>query len=73
LAAAAGGQYLVRTGNIVELHGPASKQFVIVAFDSVDSAKAFYTSPGLTELAAIADKAATQHRFIVEGIVQGTK
>jgi uncharacterized protein (DUF1330 family) len=67
LAAAAGGQYLARTGNIVGLHGPVSQQFVIIAFESVEAAKAYYTTPELTELAAIADKSATQRRFIVEG------
>ena len=65
LAAAAGGQYLARTGNIVGLHGPVSQQFVMIAFESVEAAKAYYTTPELTELAAIADKSATQRRFIV--------
>jgi uncharacterized protein (DUF1330 family) len=64
----AGGHYLARTGNIIALHGDAPKRFLIIAFDSVEKAKAWDALPASTEIHAIADKAATQRRFIVEGM-----
>lgn len=63
----AGGRYLARTGNIIALHGAPPKRFVIIAFDSIEKAKAWDALPVSMEIHAIADKAATQRRFIVEG------
>ena len=63
----AGGRYLARTGNIIALHGAAPKRFVIIAFDSIEKAKAWDALPASMEIHAFADKAATQRRFIVEG------
>jgi uncharacterized protein (DUF1330 family) len=67
LAASMGGHFIVRTENIIGLHGTAPKQFVIIAFDSTEKAKAWDVL-GEKEIAPIADKASTQRRFIVEGM-----
>jgi uncharacterized protein (DUF1330 family) len=70
VAASTGGIYLARSENITALHGTAPKQFVIIAFDSIEKAKAWDVLAE-KEVAPIADKASTQRRFIVEGMVEG--
>jgi uncharacterized protein (DUF1330 family) len=65
---AAGGQYLARTDKITPLSGGTPpKRFVIIGFDSVDAAKAWYSSPAQAEVNAVADKALKQRWFIVDG------
>jgi uncharacterized protein (DUF1330 family) len=49
-ATSAGGHFIARTENITALHGTASKRFVIIAFDSIDKAKAFDASPAQQEV-----------------------
>ena len=44
-AAAAGAHFVARTENIIALHGDAPKRFVIIAFDSIEKAKAFDATP----------------------------
>ena len=67
ITASTGGHFIARTENITALHGSAPKQFVIIAFDSIEKAKAWDVL-GEKEIAPIADKASTQRRFIVEGM-----
>ena len=65
---ASGGQYLARTDKVTALSGGTPpKRFVIIGFDSVDAAKAWYSSPAQTEVNAVADKALKQRWFIVDG------
>jgi uncharacterized protein (DUF1330 family) len=42
--AAGGGRLVARSDTLVELDGPAPKRFAIFAFDSVEKAKAWYSS-----------------------------
>jgi uncharacterized protein (DUF1330 family) len=63
-----GGKYIVRTENIVGLDGTPPKRFVIIAFDSVDKAKAWNASPAQKEVDAIRTKSTTSRVFIVEGM-----
>lgn len=67
-AAAAGGHFIARTDNVIALHGDAPKRFVIIAFDSIEKAKAFDTTPAQKEVNAISDTASKSRRFIVEGM-----
>jgi uncharacterized protein (DUF1330 family) len=65
--AAFGGQYLVRTENITNLDGTPPKRFVVIAFDSMDKAKAWSSSPSQKEVDALRMKATKSRQFLVEG------
>jgi uncharacterized protein (DUF1330 family) len=64
--AAFGGQYLVRSENAVAIDGTPPRRFVVIAFDSMDKAKAWSTSPGQKEVDAIRMKATKSRQFLVE-------
>jgi uncharacterized protein (DUF1330 family) len=65
--AAFGGRYLVRSENAVAIDGTPPKRFVVIAFDSMDKAKAWITSPGQKEVDTIRMKATKSRQFLVEG------
>jgi uncharacterized protein (DUF1330 family) len=67
-ATAAGGRFIARTENIVALTGTPPKRFVIIAFESVDKAKAWDATPAQQEVNALAEKPMKTRRFIVEGM-----
>jgi uncharacterized protein (DUF1330 family) len=60
------GRYLARTENITALDGTASKAFAIIAFDSVEKAKAYYDN--MKQTTAMRIKATKSRSFIVEGL-----
>ena len=63
-----GGRFIVRGGKIAPLEGEAPKgRIVIIAFESMEEAQAWYDSPAYQELKPIRHKAATSRVFIVEG------
>ena len=63
----ADGRYLARTENITALDGTARpKAFAIIAFDSVEKAKAYYDN--MKDTAAMRIKATKSRSFIVEGL-----
>jgi uncharacterized protein (DUF1330 family) len=63
---AGGGQYFARTDKITALSGDPPKRAVIIGFDSVDKAKAWYNSPAQQEINAMADKALKQRWYVVD-------
>jgi uncharacterized protein (DUF1330 family) len=65
--AASGGKYLIRTDNITSLDGTAPKRFVVIAFDTMDKAKAWSSSPSQKEVDALRMKATKSRQFLVEG------
>ena len=67
-ATSAGGCFIARTENIVALTGTPPKRFVIIAFESVDKAKAWDATPAQQEVNALAEKSLKSRRFIVEGM-----
>ena len=67
--AAFGGTYIARTDTIAALDGTPPKRFVIIGFDSIDKAKAWYASPAQQEVVAILKKSAKARVFAVEGMV----
>jgi uncharacterized protein (DUF1330 family) len=66
--ASAGGRFVVQTETVLPLYGTPPQRFVIVAFDSVDKARAWDASPVMRELNAFGDLPTTSRRFIVEGV-----
>jgi uncharacterized protein (DUF1330 family) len=63
-----GGRYIVRGGQITPLEGEAPQgRIVVIAFESMEKAQAWYDSPAYQELKPIRHKAATSRVFIVEG------
>ena len=56
-----------RIGKIKE-NGAPPKRFVIIAFESVDKAKAWDATPAQQEVNALAEKSLKSRRFIVEGM-----
>ena len=61
-----GGRFLT-SGKLTALEGNAPQRFVIIAFDSVDKAQAWYDSREYQPLLAIRKKTATTTLFIAEG------
>jgi len=64
----AGGQYIVRTDKITPLSGASPVRAVVIAFDSVDKAKAWYASPAQKEVNALAERSQKGRAFIAEGM-----
>src|SRR5262249_12631944 len=52
-AEAAGGHYLIRTGNITGLDGVAPERLALIEFDSIEKARAWYNSPAQKDADAI--------------------
>jgi uncharacterized protein (DUF1330 family) len=65
-----GGKFLSRTENIVALDGTPPKRFVLIAFDSMDKAKAWDKSPLQGEVNAIRKKSTKSRVFLVDGELQ---
>jgi len=55
------------TQNIVALDGTPPARFVIIAFDSLDTAKAWYNSPAEAEINTIRKNSTDSRAFIVDG------
>ena len=63
-----GGRYIARGGRIVPLEAEAPKgRVVIIAFESMEKAQAWYDSPAYAQLKPIRHKAAKSRVFLVEG------
>ena len=62
-----GGKFIIRTANITALDGAPPKRFVVIAFDSVEKAKAWDSSPAQAEIDGIRKKSAKSHTFIADG------
>ena len=63
-----GGKYVIRTEKITALDGTPPKRFVVIAFDSVEKAKAWKASANSKEVDVIRDKTTTSSQFLVEGM-----
>jgi uncharacterized protein (DUF1330 family) len=63
-----GGRYLARRGKIEAVEGDAPKGFVIIAFDSMEKAKAWETSSAYEAIKPIRHASATSRIFIAEGL-----
>jgi uncharacterized protein (DUF1330 family) len=68
--AEAGGRYVIRTQAITSLDGPAPQRFVLLAFDSVDKARAWSNSPSSQESTAARIKSTDSLSLLVEGVTE---
>jgi uncharacterized protein (DUF1330 family) len=66
-----GGRLLVRGGTVVPLEGVAPKpRVVIIAFDSLAKARAWYGSPAYAQILPIRLRSGEADTYIVEGVLQ---
>jgi uncharacterized protein (DUF1330 family) len=61
--------YVVRGSKTQSLEGEPPKGVVVIAFDSVEKARAWYDSPAYAAIRPIRQRAAKSRIFIVEGLV----
>ena len=66
--AASGGHYIIRGGKTLSLEGDAPKRFVVIAFDSMEKAKAWEDSPAYEAIKPIRHSSAKSRVFIAEGL-----
>ena len=64
---ALGGKYVIRTNNLTSLDGTAPKRLVVIAFDSVEKAKAWNNSPVQKEINDLRNKSTKSRVFIADG------
>ena len=62
-----GGRFIVRGGKIAPLEGEPPKGIVVIAFESMEKAQAWYDSPAYREIRPIRHKTAKSRVFILEG------
>ncbi|WP_447763566.1 DUF1330 domain-containing protein [Pseudomonas reinekei] len=66
-----GGHFIVRGGKTISLEGDAPKRRrVVIEFDSVEKAQAWYNSPEYTELRKIRQRSAKADVYLIEGVVE---
>ena len=61
-----GGRFIKRGGAIAPLEGEAPKGMVMIAFDSVEQAQAWYDSPAYREIRPIRHRSAKTRAYIVQ-------
>jgi uncharacterized protein (DUF1330 family) len=62
-----GGRFIVRGGKIARLEGEPPKGIVVIAFESIEKAQAWYDSPAYREIRPIRHRSAKSRVFILEG------
>ena len=68
IVASYGGRYVVRGGDVQPLEGEAPKGYVvIIGFDSMEKARAWYDSPEYKAIRGIRQNATKSRLFLVEG------
>ena len=68
IVAAHGGRYMIRGGAITPLEGEAPKRLTVIAFESVEKAKGFESSPEYSAIRPIRQGSSKGTVFIVEGV-----
>jgi uncharacterized protein (DUF1330 family) len=63
-----GGEYIIRNTKFTSLDGTPPERLVLIKFDSVEKAQAFWNSPAQKEVNAGRMKTTNSLAFIVEGI-----
>ena len=60
--------FVVRGGKVTSLDGEAPKGVVVISFDSVEKAKAWYDSPAYQAILPLRLKGAKGRMYLVEGV-----
>ena len=67
---AAGGRFIVRGGKTCVINGAPPKQVVVIQWDSLEKAQAYFQSDAYKQLVPIRDKSSNFRAFVVEGVGQ---
>lgn len=67
-AEAQGGRYIIRSQQFTKLDGTPPQRLIVIAFDSVEKARAYENSAVLKEVTAARLKSTQSLSFIVEGV-----
>jgi uncharacterized protein (DUF1330 family) len=62
------GHHLIRGGKTQSVEGEAPKRFVLIAFDSMEKAQAWWDSPVYEAIKSIRQSSAKSRVFIAEGV-----
>jgi len=62
-------RYVIRGGKTTALEGEPPKGIVVIAFDSVEKARAWYESPAYSAIRPLRQAAAKSRIFVAEGFV----
>jgi uncharacterized protein (DUF1330 family) len=63
-----GGRFIVRGGTVAKLEGDSPKgRFIVIAFDNIDKALAWYNSPAYVALRPHRQKSGRTDAFVIEG------
>jgi uncharacterized protein (DUF1330 family) len=65
---AAGGRVIVRGGKTFVVNGSPPRQVVVIQWDSLDTARAFFESEGYKQLAPVRDRGSNFRAFVIEGV-----
>jgi uncharacterized protein (DUF1330 family) len=63
-----GGRFIVRGGKTEALEGEAPKRIIVIAFDSMEKAQAWWDSPAYAAIRPIRHRSAEARLFFVEGV-----
>jgi len=67
----AGGRFIIRTNAPVALDGAAApNRLVVIAFDTVEKARAWHNSQAIREVNAVRMKTTKSRAFVVEGLAK---
>jgi uncharacterized protein (DUF1330 family) len=64
-----GGQYVMRTQNVTGIDGTPPKRFIVIAFGSLQAAKAWSDSAAQKEIDALRMKSTKSRAFIVDATI----
>jgi uncharacterized protein (DUF1330 family) len=69
LNAAYGGRLIMQTETIVGVDGAPPKRFIVIAFDTMDKAKAWTQAAAHGDIVSIRKRSTTSREFLVDGKV----
>ena len=67
---AAGGRFIVRSGKSSVINGEPPKSIVVIQWDSLEKARAYFESAEYKKLAPVRDKASKFRAFSIEGVAR---